>query len=138
MNGYIVLAVLSLALFSLFSLYVGIHLEKGVICSYVYLAPYVIPISYVLGFLFGYAIPQISRPNPKRVLALFEGDEKFVLEIAFKHGTQAEVARKLGRVRAHRLVKELERRGLVERVKKGATYQLKPGSKIVKLFGFKF
>ena len=65
---------------------------------------------------------------------LFEGVEKEIVSVTIRGGTQAEVARKVGKVRTHRAVRSLETKGIVVREKKGNTYLLKPGRKLQKLF----
>ena len=68
-----VLAVLSLVGISLFSIYVAGFTSQGIMCSYVTMMPYFLPISFALGLLFGYAIPQITRKerDPKQLANLF-------------------------------------------------------------------
>mgnify|MGYP000038165211 CR=1 FL=1 len=128
-------AVGSLAGISLFSVYVGIHLARGIICNYIYLTPYALPLVYVLGFFLGYAIPHIRASKPPRVEELFEDGERVVVEAALQGLTQADVAKKLGKVRAHRIIRELENRGIVEREPRGNTFILKPGKKLAKILG---
>ncbi|GEM_PF-3417007 len=136
MNKWVALSVISLAGISLFSLYVGVHIAKGIICSYVNLAPYLMPVVYVLGFFLGYSLIQIkSERKPEDLADLFEEEERDVVLVALQGGTQAEVARKIGKVKAHRTVRSLETKGIVIREKKGNTYRLKPGKKLLKLLG---
>ena len=133
MNKWMVISILSLAAVSLFSLYIGSHIAQGIICSYVHLAPYLIPTSYVLGFFLGYALHQIREKPKGDVSEVFEGDRKLAVKVAVAGGMQADVAKKIGKVRAHRTIRSLENKGIVERVKKGNTYVLKPGKKLEKL-----
>lgn len=135
MNKWVALSVLSLAGISLFSMYVSSHIAQGIICNYVNLAPYLLPVSYVLGFFLGYSLIQIkSDRKPEDVADLFQGFEKEVVLVALRGGTQADVARKVGKVRTHRTVRSLETKGLIVREKAGNTYQLKAGKKLEKLF----
>ena len=135
MNKWIALSVVSLAGISLFSMYVSSHIAQGIICNYVNLAPYLLPVSYVLGFFLGYSLIQIkSNRKPVELADLFEGVEKEIVSVTIRGGTQAEVARKVGKVRTHRAVRSLETKGIVVREKKGNTYLLKPGRKLQKLF----
>jgi hypothetical protein len=135
MNKWIALSVLSLAGISIFSMYVISHMVQGIICNYVSLAPYLLPVSYVLGFFLGYSLIQIkSERKPVELAELFEGVEKEVVLVTIRGGTQAEVARTAGKVRTHRAVRALENKGVVTREKAGNTYLLKPGRKLQKLF----
>ena len=134
MDKWILLSVASLVGISIFSLYVADHLAKGIICSYVFLTPYALPLVYGLGFLFGYSLPQLRQKDVrKNVLGLFTGDERIVIEATMFGKNQAELAVKIGKVRAHRTIKSLELRGLVERTKTGNTYRLKPGKNLEKM-----
>jgi len=136
MNKWVALSVISLAGISLFSLYVGTHIAKGIICSYVNLAPYLMPVVYVLGFFLGYSLIQIkSERKPEDLADLFEEGERDVVLAALRGRTQADIARKAGKVKAHRIVRSLETKGIVIREKKGNTYRLKPGKKLRKLLG---
>jgi hypothetical protein len=134
MDKWVVLSVLSLAGISLFSLYVGMHIAMGIICSYVHLTPYIMPVAYVLGFFLGYSLIQIkSRTDPKDLSQLFDGSDEAAVSLALGGGTQSDLAASLGKVKAYRTVKDLRTRGIIEREKKGNTYLLKPGKKLKKL-----
>ena len=128
---WIVVAMGSLAGISLFSLYVGIHLARGILCNYIYLTPYALPLVYVLGFFLGYAIPQI-RQKKIDIKEFFEKEERIVVEGALLGETQAEIARKIGKVKAHRIIRRLENRGIVRKERYGNTYVLKPGKRLEK------
>lgn len=128
-----VTSILSLAGVSLFALYIASHIAQGIICSYVHLAPYLIPTSYVLGFFLGYALHQIQDKKKGDVSEVFEGDQKVAVKTAVARGMQSDIAKKIGKVRAHRTIRTLENKGIIERVKQGNTYALKPGKKLEKL-----
>jgi len=130
-----ILAVFSLVAISLFSIYVAGFTSQGIMCSYVTAMPYFLPISFVLGFLFGYAIPQITKKDidPKTVAELFEGDEKVVILAALENKTQTEVSEKIGKVRAFRIIRKLSGKGLIEREGDGNTFRLKAGKRLEKL-----
>ena len=134
MDRWVLLSVISLVGISLFSLYVGNHLAKGIICSYVFLTPYALPLVYGLGFLLGYSLPQLKQSDAKNhVVELFTGDEREAVKAAIEGKKQAHVAAKIGKVRAHRVIRNLETRGIVQRKRKGNTYQLLPGKNLEKL-----
>jgi uncharacterized membrane protein len=134
MNRWVALSVVSLAGISFFSIYIGTHIAQGIICNYIQIIPYLLPTAYVLGFFLGYSLIQIkSERKPEDVADLFEGNEKEAVLVALRDGTQADVARKVGKVRAHRTIRALETKGIVEKIKKGNTYLLKPGKKLQKL-----
>lgn len=135
MNKWVVLSVLSLAGISLFSLYVGMHIAQGIICQYVHLMPYLLPVVYVLGFVLGYSLIQIKQEGvkPGHLAGVFEGDDREAVKLALEGGTQADLAGRIGKVRAHRAVKGLATRGLLEREEHGNTYRLMPGKKLRKL-----
>ncbi len=127
-----VLAVLSLVAISLFSIYVAGFTSQGIMCSYVTMMPYFLPISFALGLLFGYAVPQITRKekDPKLVANLFENDEKEVILAAIENRMQSEVSAKIGKVKAFRIIRKLEMKGLVGRKQEGGTYRLTPGGRL--------
>ena len=134
MDRWILLSVASLVGVSIFALYIADHLAKGIICSYVFLTPYALPLVYGLGFLLGYSLPQLRQKDArKNVIGLFTGDERTVVEAAVSGKNQSELAGSIGKVRAHRTIKSLELRGLVERKRTGNTYQLKPGKNLEKM-----
>ncbi len=137
MNGWILIAVGSLTGISVFSLYVGVHLARGILCNYVYLMPYMLPVAYALGFFLGYAIPQIQKQRVP-VELLFEGEEREVVIAAMRGRNQSELSRKLGKVRAHRVVRSLEVRGIIEKEKEGNTYRLRPGKILRRVLGNSF
>ncbi|HDR53277.1 MAG TPA: hypothetical protein ENN60_01205 [archaeon] len=132
---WVVLAVGSLVAISLFSIYVTGHLAQGILCSYVYLTPYFLPVAYILGFLFGYAIPQITQKerDPKQLAGLFEGDEREAVMVALEGKTQADLSSKIGKVRAHRTIRKLETTGLVQKERVGRSYRLVPGARLKKV-----
>ncbi len=131
MEKWTVVAVGSLAAISVFSLYVGVHLARGILCNYVYATPYALPLVYVLGFFLGYAIPQMEKEH-RNIADLFDGDEKVVVEVALRGGMQSEVARKIGKVKAHRVIRAMENRGLITKTKKGNTFRIHPGKRLRK------
>ena len=133
MNKWVALAIISLAGVSLFSLYIASHIAQGIICSYVHLAPYLIPTSYVLGFFLGYALHQIQDRTKGDISDVFEGDKKIAVRVAVSGGLQSDIAKKIGKVRAHRTIRALENKGIIEKVKQGNTYVLRPGKKLEKL-----
>jgi len=55
------------------------------------------------------------------------GLEKDVLEFILQNGcvTQKELSKRFGKVKACRIIQELERKGLIERRKKGKTYVIR-------------
>ena len=134
MDRWVLLTVISLVGISLFSLYVGNHLAKGIICSYVFLTPYALPLVYGLGFLLGYSLPQLRQKDTgKYIIGLFTGDEQEVVKAAIEDRTQADVAAKIGKVRAHRTIRALETKGIIERERRGNTYRILPGKNLRKL-----
>ena len=134
MNKWIIVSFASLTLVSLFGMYVGNHIAQGIICNYVFMTPYLLPVVYILGFFLGYSIPQlISKRDPKNLINLFKGDEKIAVEVAIQCGIQTDVAKKIGKVRAHRVIRNLEITGILEKEKFGRTYKLKLGKKLQKL-----
>ena len=130
-----VLAVLSLVGISLFSIYVAGFTSQGIMCSYVTMMPYFLPISFALGLLFGYALPQIARKerDPQQVANLFEGDEKAVVLAAVGNKMQSEVSAKIGKVKAFRTIRRLENKGVVVKVAEKGSYRLAPGPRLKKL-----
>lgn len=105
-------------------------------CSYVAMMPYFLPISFVLGFLFGYAIPQITKKEKLKfedVANLFEGEERELILAALNNKMQSEVSEKMGKVRVFRTLRKLTTNGLVEKEKEGNSYRLKAGRKLKQL-----
>ncbi len=134
MNKWIIVSFGSLTAVSLFSMYIGNHLARGILCNYVYMTPYLMPVIYILGFFLGYSIPQLlSKINKNDLAELFSRDEKEVILIALNKGLQTEVSKKIGKVKSHRTIRALENKGLVIKEKKGKTYTLKPGKKLQKI-----
>jgi len=129
------MAIFSLVAISLFSIYVAGFTSQGIMCSYVTMMPYFLPISFALGLLFGFALPQITRKerDPKQVANLFGKEEKEVILAAIEGRTQSEVSTKIGKVKAFRTIRKLENKGLVMKVAEKGSYRLTPGPRLKKL-----
>ena len=124
----VMLVSVTLAVISLLSIISQFYVAKGVICVYVKILPYLLPLAYLLG-LFTALLFEEKEPCREKMYRLlrriFRGDEMTAVEIALREGTQAELAGKIGKVRASRVVKKLESMGIIRRKKKNQTYVLK-------------
>ncbi len=123
----VMLVSVTLAVISLLSIISQFYVAKGIICVYVKILPYLLPLAYLLG-LFTDLLCEEKEPCREKMYRLlkriFRGDEIAAIEVAVRGGTQAELAGKIGKVRASRVVKRLESMGILRREKKNQTYVL--------------
>ncbi|RLG18851.1 hypothetical protein DRN75_00540 [Nanoarchaeota archaeon] len=136
----IILAMVSLFVFiiSVAVIYVQSKIVSGNICQCLIPVPLFIPLFSSLGLLVGSIVAyhllssMKVRPRTVRLLPsvsvlykLLSEEEVMVLKMV--PTTQAEVSKKLGRVKAHRLVKRLSSKGLIRVMHDGKVRRILPG-----------
>ncbi len=65
-----------------------------------------------------------TKRNVRKLLELLPEDERKIIEKLLEKDyiLQSEISEELGKVKAHRVIKKLEERGIIERSKHGKTY----------------
>lgn len=115
------------------TLYAQTHIYQGTACSCTLPIPILIPTFSSLGVFVGslvyYFMPRSSKGfDSGLMLDLIEGKRKEAMEMLVKNEgeiLQSELSSELGKVKAHRLVKELEKNGIIEKEAYGKTNKIK-------------
>lgn len=124
------------------TLYAQTHIIQGTACGCTLPIPVLIPTFSSLGVFVGslvyYFMPQEVKEGIGReeVLELIKGDRKRTLKLILENEgeiLQSELSGEFGKVKAHRLVKELKEEGIIEKEPYGRTNKIKLKSKFENL-----
>jgi len=148
MKKYLILTTFLLASFvfcvSFATFYVQIEIERGNVCGCTIPIPMFIPMFSSLGILVGsgvyyFLFSKLEKRRAsvemcrKHFLSLLGGDERYVVENLLKNGgkvPQSIISRELGKVKTFRVVRRLEKKGLIEKERYGKTYIIKLGKEL--------
>lgn len=128
----ILLIAIFVLLVSFSTLYVEHSLEYGYCAIPI---PLFIPIFASLGTIIGsvfyyFTIKAVKEKEEKiderifAILKLFDEEERKILENLLRNGEvwQSEISREIGKVKAHRVIKKLLMKGIVEKIRKGKSF----------------
>jgi len=113
------------------TIYAQIHIIEGTACYCTIPIPILIPTFASLGLVIGlttYLIvtrnPEVKTMKKEDFLKLFDQEERAVIEEILENGgsvTQSKISRKIGKVKAFRILENLRRKGVIEKEKYGKT-----------------
>lgn len=132
---------------SLATFYVQTEIERGNIYGCTVPIPIFIPMFSSLGLFVGsmvyyFMFPKIEERKENRIelfrklLSLLEEDEKLVFEELIENDgevQQSKLSRKIGKVKAFRVIEKLKRKGVIEKEKYGKTNVIKLKEELRKL-----
>jgi len=135
----IIIAIITISVFvlgvSIGTLYVQHSLEYG---RCVIPIPYFIPIFASTGLIIGASVyyfisskvescKKLEERKIKTILKILDNDERAVLEelISRDEVLQSEISRKIGKVNAHRAIKKLLMKDVIEKIKYGKTHKIR-------------
>lgn len=117
------------------TLYAQTHIIEGTACSCTLPIPLLIPTFSSFGLLVGlisfYLLNPKEQPKKEKSsnwIKLLDKDEAMIIEILIKNDgkiSQAAISRKMGKVKAFRLLERLKRRGIIEKEKNRKTNEIK-------------
>lgn len=130
--------------------YAQVHIDRGDLCSCTVPIPLLIPILSSLGIFVGSLVyyllfPKIEEDREKytrdtlTLIDLLSPEEREIVKTIVESGgkvTQSKISMKIGKVKTHRILKELESRGVVEKERYGKTNMVKLAEKFAKIFSF--
>jgi len=121
------------------TLYAQTHIIEGTACSCTLPIPLLIPMFSSFGILVGLVsfyllLPTIERSKKeiKNWIELLDPLEKEIIEMIIEGEgriTQAKISRKIGKVKAFRVLERLKKRGLIEKIKEKKTNLIKLSNK---------
>jgi uncharacterized membrane protein len=127
------------------TLYAQIHIEEGNVCSCTLPIPLLIPTFASFGVLIGLISYYLVSPiilrrcsqNLGTFLEILDPREKEIIQLLIENKgeiSQAKISKKLGKVRAFRVLEKLKARGIIEKEKKKKTNKIRLVKDFLDLF----
>ena len=135
----LIIGIIIVSFFVLIVSFATLYVQHSLECGHCAIpVPLFIPIFSSLGIIIGsafyYHINEVVEKKEKKIderifsiLKVFDEDERKILEKLLRKGEvlQAEISNEIGKVKAHRIIKKLLMKGVIEKIEKGKTFLIR-------------